>query len=416
MDDSIRQIQKLLDSAEGNLHSARNLLRKYIGENKPEKDTKKVLENLTPPEEAVIEGVFNGSEMVGNDGQTYQIPPNYASKSKLVEGDVLKLTIVADGSYVFKQIQPVERQSVAGTLVLAEDGTFAVNAGGKSYKVLTASVTFYKATAGDAVTVIIPKEHEASWAVVDNVIPGGATAPELVTVETQNEEAPIVVLDNPQTDGLVPPVVETAEAVASVPAEVVPEPIVETPPIQPIEGQPELNILVPTTAVTEETGTAAPAIISETAGVSSSTVAPGIITHNSNSEVTPQNTQEQVIQPPPETTTNVSASSLSEPVKSEMSPVATDNSNSFQIQYPGGQPTSDEELLAKLKENLANIKKPDLENVSPGTSVNPADTATESPVTQSPQIVTQATTTIPTSAPTENQVARSDQPIAELNI
>ena len=421
MDDSIRQIQKLLDSAEGNLHSARNLLRKYIGENKPEKDTKKVLENLTPPEEAVIEGVFNGSEMVGNDGQTYQIPPNYASKSKLVEGDVLKLTIVADGSYVFKQIQPVERQSVAGTLVLAEDGTFAVNAGGKSYKVLTASVTFYKATAGDAVTVIIPKEHEASWAVVDNVVPGNISAPELVTVETQNEEAPIVVPDISQTDDLVPLIVETAEAVASLPTEVAPEPVVETSSLPTTDGQPELNVPVPSATATEELSTVAPTIISETPEVPNSTIAPGIITHTSTSEVMPSTNAEQVIQPPiPATTTeataDVPATSVSESAAAEMAPVATDNSNSFQIQYPGGQPTSDEELLAKLKENLANIKKPDLENVAPGTSVNPADTATPDPVTQSPQIVTPSSPVETTAPPTENTVARPDQPIAELNI
>src|SRR3989338_2876015 len=57
----------------------------------------------------VIEGIFNGQEMIGPDGSTYAVPANYASKSKLVEGDALKLTIAANGSLVFKQIGPVTR-------------------------------------------------------------------------------------------------------------------------------------------------------------------------------------------------------------------------------------------------------------------------------------------------------------------
>ena len=42
----------------------------------------------------VIEGVFNGKEMVGPDGKLHGMSPNYASKSKLVEGDILKLTVM----------------------------------------------------------------------------------------------------------------------------------------------------------------------------------------------------------------------------------------------------------------------------------------------------------------------------------
>ena len=31
--------------------------------------------------------------MIGPDGKNYPVPANYASKSKLIEGDILKLTI-----------------------------------------------------------------------------------------------------------------------------------------------------------------------------------------------------------------------------------------------------------------------------------------------------------------------------------
>ncbi len=56
----------------------------------------------------VVEGVFDGQGMVGGDGMRYVVPENYASKSKLVEGDMLKLIVKAEGSCVFKQIGPVE--------------------------------------------------------------------------------------------------------------------------------------------------------------------------------------------------------------------------------------------------------------------------------------------------------------------
>ena len=47
--------------------------------------------------EQIIEGVFDGMQMVGPDGKTYSVPPNYASKSKIVEGDFMKLTITPSG-------------------------------------------------------------------------------------------------------------------------------------------------------------------------------------------------------------------------------------------------------------------------------------------------------------------------------
>ncbi|MDZ4221425.1 MAG: hypothetical protein U1C18_00965, partial [Patescibacteria group bacterium] len=69
----------------------------------------------------VVEGVFDGVQMVGRDGKSYSVPPNYASKSKLCEGDILKLTILNDGSFLYKQIGPVERKRVRGTLMQDED-------------------------------------------------------------------------------------------------------------------------------------------------------------------------------------------------------------------------------------------------------------------------------------------------------
>lgn len=118
----------------------------------------------------VVEGVFDGQNMQGNDGAEYPVPPNYASKSKLVEGDVLKLTIGTDGSFVYKQIKQVERRRAVGKLTVDSQGNFAVAAPEKPFRVLLASVTFFKVEEGDEVTILLPQHGEAEWGAVEHVI------------------------------------------------------------------------------------------------------------------------------------------------------------------------------------------------------------------------------------------------------
>src|SRR4029079_12742126 len=86
----------------------------------------------------IIEGVFDGQNMVGSDGKMYPVPANYASKSKLVQGDILKLTIADDGTFMYKQIGPIPRKQVVGALKL-ENGHYFVDVAGKSFRVLLAS-------------------------------------------------------------------------------------------------------------------------------------------------------------------------------------------------------------------------------------------------------------------------------------
>lgn len=119
----------------------------------------------------VLEGVFDGASMVGPDGKTYSVPPNYASKSRLVEGDVLKLTIKPDGSFVYKQIAPVERRRAVGNLAFdGSTNSYVALADGQTYKLLTASVTFFKGSPGDEVVLLLPKSGKAAWASVENIM------------------------------------------------------------------------------------------------------------------------------------------------------------------------------------------------------------------------------------------------------
>ncbi len=121
----------------------------------------------------IVEGVFDGASMVGSDGARYEIPQNYASKSRLVEGDMLKLTVQPDGTYVFKQIGPVERQRLIGRLqVDPSTQEHVVACRDQVYKVLTASVSYYKAVPGDEIVIVVPRDGNSAWAAVENIVSG----------------------------------------------------------------------------------------------------------------------------------------------------------------------------------------------------------------------------------------------------
>lgn len=161
----VKRLHALIQEAETNLAAAKELLISIIGEDGT------VLTPRTSNAEDVggkiVEGVFDGQKMAGPDGKEYPVPANYASKSKLVEGDILKLTIADDGSFIYKQIGPTERRQIIGTLV-QHDGAYYVEANGREFRILLASVTYFRIAVGDQVTIIIPADNpEAEWAAVE---------------------------------------------------------------------------------------------------------------------------------------------------------------------------------------------------------------------------------------------------------
>lgn len=159
----IKRLKSLITEAETNLAAAKELLVSLVG------DDEDVATPTTDAEQLgkIIEGVFDGQNMVGSDGKTYPVPANYASKSKLVQGDILKLTIADDGAFLYKQIGPIPRKQVVGVLKL-ENGHYFVEVGDKKYRVLLASVTYFKAKPGDQVSVNIPEDDSnAEWAALE---------------------------------------------------------------------------------------------------------------------------------------------------------------------------------------------------------------------------------------------------------
>jgi len=172
-DDTLVQVQELIDSATSSLKTASNLLRSITGVSDTGRQRLMGMAGTMRTDTVsgrVIEGVFDGQNMVDADGQTYPVPANYASKSKLVEGDGMKLTITEEGKFIYKQIAPLQRRTIVGVLI-QEDGQYKVLAEGKAYRVLLASVTFYRAEVGDQVTILLPTDGDASWGAVEAVIP-----------------------------------------------------------------------------------------------------------------------------------------------------------------------------------------------------------------------------------------------------
>ncbi|MES2971424.1 MAG: hypothetical protein V4702_03830 [Patescibacteria group bacterium] len=158
----IKRLKSLITEAETSLAAAKELLMSLVGE-----DPLVAAAIKEEPLGKIIEGVFDGQTMVGSDGKNYPVPANYASKSKLVQGDILKLTIADDGSFLYKQIGPVPRKQVVGMLKL-ENGHYFVDVSGKQLRVLLASVTYFKAKPGDQVSVNVPEDDTHSeWAALE---------------------------------------------------------------------------------------------------------------------------------------------------------------------------------------------------------------------------------------------------------
>ena len=178
------EIKALIEGADASLQQARTMLASLVGdEDKSLVKKAEVRGTVSTSEQGqVIEGVFDGQGMIGPDGKQYSIAANYASKSKLVEGDLLKLTIDGRGNFIYKQIGPIDRIRIKGTLTQDEKTEeWRVLADNKAYKVLLASVTYFKGATGDEAVIVVPKDKSSTWAAIENVIKVGAPSPDIMS-------------------------------------------------------------------------------------------------------------------------------------------------------------------------------------------------------------------------------------------
>lgn len=113
-------------------------------------------------------GTFDGFNLVTVDNNKFEVPENYAAKSRLVYGDKLKM-IEDDGKNLFKIIQKVEKEKVSGILLKKED-VWYLKTRDNEYLVPKVGVEFYNATEGLPAIGIIPKDNpNVPYAALDTV-------------------------------------------------------------------------------------------------------------------------------------------------------------------------------------------------------------------------------------------------------
>jgi hypothetical protein len=165
--EKIQALRDMISAAESTLQGAKSMLLQLEGKKKAGRRRKT---EDADDNEKVIEGTFDGQIMLGTDGKQYPVPANYASKSKLVKGDMMKLSITSDGSFIYKQIGPVVRKMAIGTVNQDMDGNYFVVADGKAYRVLLASITYFKVEPGDEVTLVTPRDIDSEWGAIENLL------------------------------------------------------------------------------------------------------------------------------------------------------------------------------------------------------------------------------------------------------
>jgi hypothetical protein len=164
----IQSLREMILNAERTIQGAKAMLLQLEGKKKTGRPRK------SDEEDTVVQGTFNGQVMLGMDGKQYPVPANYASKSKLVEGDLLKLTITDNGMFLYKQIGPVARRHAIGIVAQDENENYFVVANSKPYKVLLASMTYFKAVPGDEVAIVLPADIDSDFAAIENILQKGA--------------------------------------------------------------------------------------------------------------------------------------------------------------------------------------------------------------------------------------------------
>lgn len=145
-------------------------------------------------------GIFDGQFLVTEDGKKYQVPPNYASKSRLVVGDQLELVNRAtdkEGSQnLVKPITKVDRTELEGILT-KKDHQWAVVTDAGEFWVLSASVEYYDGEIGDQVKIILPADYQdredLEWAAVDAIVKddGKGLSGEIVLEEEAQNSAEV---------------------------------------------------------------------------------------------------------------------------------------------------------------------------------------------------------------------------------
>lgn len=168
----LKAIRDAIIAAENSIRTAKHILSSILGSDMKSQFTTTTdwLSSYTSEEATIVEGVFIGDSMLGADGNTYPVPHNYASKSLLVQGSRLKAVIGTTGKITYKIIEEIPYETQMG-IVTKNWERYQITTENKTYHVLMAAITFHKCQIGDTVSIRVPKGKEATYAVIESVIP-----------------------------------------------------------------------------------------------------------------------------------------------------------------------------------------------------------------------------------------------------
>jgi hypothetical protein len=168
---SIRNLKDLINSAQNSINSAKKILAWLLPEDTDWVDMDTYwLSMYSSGDEKIVEWVFTGESMLWPDGNTYPVPQNYASKSLLVQWSKLKAIIEPSGKIRYKIIEEIPFE-IQKWIITKNWEKYQITTERKTYNVLVAAITFHKCEIGDTVTIRIPEWKEATYAVIETVIP-----------------------------------------------------------------------------------------------------------------------------------------------------------------------------------------------------------------------------------------------------
>lgn len=170
--DSLVTLLHMLNKLENDVVKAKAVVQKLFGENWSAYDNVSSAPAMTEEDGVqVVEWKFDGTFMQGNDGKMYPVPMNYASKTKLVPGDMLKLRIMEDGKLIYKVIGPAARKFLKAKLTKTEEGKFiALTEDNKTFSLNQAAVSFFKWDVGNEITIIVNGSEDSGFAAIEAVI------------------------------------------------------------------------------------------------------------------------------------------------------------------------------------------------------------------------------------------------------
>lgn len=180
--ETLKALEQLLAKIEVDINRARLLISQmsWSGEEHTSEEdiqhfeelASKLLNYNEEQEIKVIEWVYDGYFMIGSDWKKYPVPLNYASKTKLISGDVLKLRIMQDGKLMYKLIWEAPRKFIKATFSKTDDNKYiAITDDWKTYFLNQAAVTFFKWKPWDELSIIVNAEWNWDYAAIEALIP-----------------------------------------------------------------------------------------------------------------------------------------------------------------------------------------------------------------------------------------------------